>query len=310
MNVALKNVDCLEALKLMAPNSADAAVTDPPYGINAVKNTRDGHTNWDKEIPPLNVWEEVLRIVKPGAHMLAFGAAKTHHRLMCNIEDAGWEIRDCLGWVYRTGMPKCGKAKFDEGEYAGWAVNLKPNWDPIVLARKKIDQKSVVDNMNTWSTGMLNIDASRVATDKKRILNTYSPDKYKNKSGESNLYKNLHHSAYAYQGLTDLGRWPANVITDGSQDVEMDIPLAKKFFFHPKAQGDERAGNPHPTVKPVALMEYLVKLITPVGGHVVDPFMGSGSTGVACVNQGFDFTGFEINGSYFSIAEKRIQERS
>jgi len=366
--------------------------------------------DWDHGVPGEHFWRETLRVAKPGAHLLAFGGTRTFHRLACAIEDAGWEIRDCIMWVYGSGFPKSldvSKA-IDKaaGEYvpgdvlsssrhsgasstgiattfrtktaanpstdaarqwSGWGTALKPAWEPVIVARKPLEG-TVAENVQRYGTGAINIDECRVS---------YNEEK-----------PNLGGEGYGFriegrpEEPNNKGRWPANVIHDGSEevlelfpntksgkmkqhieggqynvygkmyprDVETigDTGSAARFFYCAKAsrkerekglenledklyarsggaQGRENAGeteylqdsiglnriskvkNNHPTVKPLELVKYLVKLVTPPEGIVLDPFMGSGTTGIAALEQGFKFLGVEKEKGYFKIAEERIK---
>ena len=386
-------------------NSVDSVVTDPPYGISFMNK------KWDYGVPTAEMWEEVYRVLKPGGHLLSFSSARTYHRSTVEIEDAGFEIRDQVMWVYGSGFPKShnigkavdkklgnnrevvgenpnhrtsdalfelgfqggkgdGKVTKGSSEWEGWGTALKPAHEPITLARKPIDEKTVVNNVLTWGTGALNIDASRVGDEVRTYDLTMTSGNFETtlggknkKSGES----------------TVQGRWPANFIHDGSQGVLDLFPDAKggnwtntegarpfnndgkntnavqlksdnsvgsaaRFFYVPKVSKKERnaglegkveetrkaagdfrpsydqdgstgtaygrwgsALNTHPTVKPIALMSYLIKMVTPPGGTVLDPFMGSGSTGCAAVSNGFDFIGIEMEEHSFDVAKARME---
>ena len=146
------NGDCLTVMRGMDATSVDAIVTDPPYGLEFMGK------EWDHGIPGVHFWEAALRVAKPGAHLLAFGGTRTFHRLTCAIEDAGWEIRDCLGWIYGSGFPKSHNLK---GDHEGWGTALKPAWEPIILARKPLDG-TVAANVQKWGTGAVNVDGCRV----------------------------------------------------------------------------------------------------------------------------------------------------
>ena len=368
--------DNLATLKTYPDNYFDAVVTDPPYGLSFMGK------KWDYDVPRVELWAEVFRVLKPGGHLLAFAGTRTQHRMAVNIEDAGFEIRDLIAWVYGSGFPKSldiskaidksagaereikgkrfvpdqrggkinSQATAENGirqyeinitvpatdaakEWEGWGTALKPALEPITVARKPIEQ-TVAANVLKYGTGGLNIDGARV------------------------------------EAGNDLGRWPANFIHDGSEDVLKLFPEtssgilqshhhvkgkpqgiygqmnglqsergygdsgnAARFFYCPKASKSERdnglkgfetktagvgalrdggresegRGNFHPTVKPVDLMRYLVKLVTPKGGTVLDPFNGSGTTGVACKLEGFNYVGLEFDPEYCKISRARIQ---
>jgi len=342
--------------------SVAAVVTDPPYGLRFMGK------EWDHGIPGEPFWREVIRVMKPGAYMLAFGGTRTYHRLACAVEDAGFEIRDCLMWVYGQGFPKSlnvskaldkkvGARRKVIGRYQppgmtqpwnlkrakdqrsvevfassrnnlditaaateaaqqweGWGTALKPAYEPIILARKPLSG-TVVQNIVEHGTGALNIDGCRVDAETGRPLRVGDY-----KATDNNVYAGRMDGSLAggskAQGETTQGRWPANLIHDGSDEVLAGFPAgsAARFFYCAKASKAERnAGldghttkNCHPTVKPVALMRYLVRLVTPPGGLVLDPFFGSGSTGIACELEGFDCTGIELSEEYAALALRRL----
>ena len=521
MPYGVLNVDCLEAMKKLPDNFIDAVVTDPPYGLSFMGK------DWDHGVPGVAFWKEALRITKPGGHMVAFGGSRTYHRLTCAIEDAGWEIRDCLGWLYSSGFPKsmdiskaidkkfgaerevvgvkgrsgakrnCMNTDFKGGEYmetlpaseeakkwSGWGTCLKPAFEPIVLARKPIEG-TVADNVLKYGVGGINIDECRVPTDKPVVIHspaketlydsghkdmgTWTDDRGRfpaniihdgsdevvevfpdgtgaqssvragikqnsmfSTNGRTLAYKKREETStnasrffycvkddnklspdfepivlarkplegtvadnvlkYGVGGLNidecrvpfeseadkasakpqgkatskvgalaggvendrerteftpkDVdGRFPANIMHDGSDGVLDVFPdnvkggtwnttkgarhfnnngaktdfenhgadtstgSAARFFYCAKASKKEKGkDNPHPTVKPIKLMEYLVKLISPKGSLVLDPFMGSGTTGIAALNLGRRFIGIEKEPEYFAVAKKRIEE--
>jgi site-specific DNA-methyltransferase (adenine-specific) len=434
--------DCLEVLKTIPDNSVDSIVTDPPYALNFMGK------KWDYDVPSKEIWEECLRVLKPGAHLLSFGGSRTYHRMVVRIEDAGFQIRDQIMWMYGSGFPKShnigksidklqgnerevvgiqklqgtaatlkGKPNrenwYDQGEggtytsqieltkgtseWEGWGTALKPAHEPIVLARKPLSEKTVAENVLKWGTGGLNIDVSRIGTDDD------TSRKVSDRKNEINII-----NSNKVGSMTEdwkMGRWPANIILDEEagqvldqqsgistgkvgmtqqsspnniyqgfkskgdtkvNDGKTDKGGASRFFYCPKtSKKDRNEGMPeevgifhqrprredgtiiykeknpeewdeamsklprkdktskaaaeeklqdntdglknnHPTVKPTALMEYLIKLITPVGGTVMDCFLGSGSTGKAAVRNGFDFIGIEREEEYLNIARARI----
>ena len=407
--------DCLEVLRGMPDNSVDAVVTDPPYGLLFMGK------KWDYDVPEQAVWEECLRVLKPGGHLLAFAGTRTQHRMAVRIEDAGFEIRDMIAWVYGSGFPKsldvskaidkaAGAVRevvgFDArkavqqtaaistasfGDYAGsagditapatdaarqwqgWGTALKPALEPITVARKPLIG-TVAANVLAHGCGGLNVDGCRVETLNGRPLIESRSEKSTNAFCDG--LNGLRHA-----GTTTEGRWPANVIHDGSDEVVGLFPVtapspkgiitqggragggfdvgsgdgtrngkfqghadsgsAARFFYCAKAskadrdegldhmpevarssefgqlhQGTSENGNTtgnylprrnhHPTVKPTALMRYLCRLVTPPGGTVLDPFMGSGSTGKAAKLEGFSFIGIEREAEYVAIAQARI----
>jgi DNA modification methylase len=354
----LYNDDCLNALRNMEDNSIDSCVTDPPYGLSFMGKS------WDYDVPKTEIWKEVFRVLKPGGHVLAFFGSRTYHRGVVQIEDAGFEIRDQIMWLYGSGFPK----SHNVGN--GWGTALKPAHEPIVVARKPITQ-SVAKNVLEHGTGAINIDECRVELDgdykskpNGRPSQTGLPDNYDPEKANQ---------------PDDKGRWPANVLHDGSDEVVQNFPntssrepgirkkphqtnsmagtlnttgkvevgygdsgSAARFFYCAKASksdkdegledflakkivtwqtGNGASGKPssmsagrdteykniHPTVKPTDLMKYLCRLVTPKNGTVIDPFMGSGSTGKAAAQEGFKFIGIEMSPEYFEIAEARVK---
>ncbi len=267
--------DCLQVMSNFPDACIDSIVTDPPYGINFLQK------DWDHGIPGAAYWAESLRVAKPGTHILAFGGTRTYHRLICAIEDAGWEIRDCLNWLYGSGFPK--------SHYL-----LKPAWEPIVLAKKK-------------GKGFINIDGCRIGfvsdADRAESVNKNQHSKYKNPHSNKDSYSGDYPPRYNYDG--SKGRWPANLLLD--EESASILGKHSRFFYIAKASARERGeDNNHPTVKPILLMEYLCKLITPPGGIVLDPFAGSGSTLIAARNLGFNYLGIEKDAESVASAERRI----
>jgi DNA modification methylase len=413
--VSLLLGDCLEKMKEIESNSVDSIITDPPYGISFMGK------KWDYDIPSVDVWKECFRVLKPGGHLLSFGGSRTFHRICVNIEDAGFEIRDTIMWLYGSGFPKShniGKAidkklgnerevvgvnpnhrtsdaLFELGfqggksdgvmtkgtsEWEGWGTGLKPSHEPIIMARKPF-KGTVVSNVLTYGTGALNIDVSRVKTDedfssiKPRDITKLNTKRNDETEEEAIIRKKNGNEAVqeALDKLQNIGRWPANVIHDGSEEVVSLFPNTKsssgsfkasdyeeketstpftrgdfegygdegsaaRFFYVAKTSKKDRnegcedleekegvvhivqsanrknAGtnktfpraNHHPTVKPTELMKYLCKLITPKEGVILDPFMGSGSTGKAALLEGFSFIGIEMDEDYLNIASARL----
>lgn len=362
MTWAVVQGDCREVLRRLSSDSVDSFVTDPPYGIEFMTKA------WDRQVPSPDYWTEALRVLKPGGHLVSFGAPRIYHRLACSIEDAGFELRDSLMWLYGSGFPKshnlapaidkrlgamghrgaafnhAGDGAQDmrgntpgamgphEGitpeaqQWAGWGTALKPAYEPIVLARKPF-KGAVAANVLEHGTGALNVDACRVPV-------TGGRPKIVRAEGS------IQASSYdmgcsAAAGTTDLGRWPANLILD--EGVAAALGSQARYFYCPKASRAEReaglehfaAGtvsdgrataadnayqrgktarrNRHPTVKPIALMQWCCTLVTPPGGVVIDPFCGSGSTGIAAVRAGLDFAGIEQDPEFVALAQARIQ---
>lgn len=362
--------NCLDRLKELPDNSIDSIVTDPPYGLSFMGK------KWDYDVPSVEIWREALRVLKPGGHLLSFGGTRTYHRLVVNIEDAGFEIRDQIQWLYGSGFPKSHNIK--EGEFKGFGTALKPANEPICVARKPLERGlTVAENVLKYGTGAINIDASRIGTED--IIKSVSNNNIKGNSYASNNSEKQRDTTY---NQSHQGRWPANLILDEAAAEMLDEQSgpcktgvitkpptqdaknifkgkkpfitashidnstgASRFFYVAKASKSERnrglegmpkvqrniteghgrgkintskgdgAGirenrpceNFHPTVKPIKLMSYLIKLVTPPNGTVLDPFMGSGSTGVAAKELGFKFIGIEMNEEYLQIAEKRME---
>lgn len=386
-------------LKTLASNSIDSIVTDPPYGIDFLGKS------WDADTGSIDTYKECLRVLKPGGHILAFSAARTYHHLAITLEQAGFEIRDQIMWIYSSGFPKSqdvgksiergagkqdpnykannfnatstegkgaqgqtcakcnitlvkdidpakstvGKCKEEDcaqkytyqteagKQWQGWGTALKPAHEPIALARKPI-KGSIKDNCVKYGTGALNIDATRIPTDEVIICGAGNDKTFNKFNAENNVDGpgtgvKINKDVEKWQQAPG-GRFPSNVIG------EIDEPY-QKYFYCPKVSRKERhighemppamfggmkgayddsgeryavgldarsgdVGNNHPTVKPVELMKYLIKLVTPPGGTVLDPFNGSGSTGMAAVELGYNYIGCELDPAYVDIAMKRI----
>jgi DNA modification methylase len=292
--------NCLDKLKELDDNSIDSIVTDPPYGISFMGK------KWDYDVPSQEIWEECMRVLKPGGHLLSFAGSRTYHRMAVRIEDAGFEIRDQIMWVYGSGFPKSYKL----GD--GWGTALKPAHEPIVMARKPF-KGNVANNVLEWSTGGINIDESRVdfvsEADKAESINKNQHADFGSTMGTNQIYGD--YSMLEPQNYNPTGRFPANIIFDEEAGKLLDGQYegASRFFYCPKSSKKDRnegTDNNHPTVKPTDLMLYLIRLVTPKGGITLDPFMGSGSTGKAAIRGGFDFIGIERENEYFQIAEGRI----
>ena len=322
--------DSLKKLKKLKPNSIDSCVTDPPYGLKFMNK------HWDYDVPSVELWREVYRVMKPGAHLLSFGGTRTYHRMVCNIEDAGFEIRDQIQWIYGSGFPKSHNIGKTVKEFEGFGTALKPAHEPIVLARKPISEKTVAKNVLKWGTGGLNINESRIEGVVPKTIQGQS-----SKQGE--IYGKDQRKLKEFIP-SPQGRFPANVcfdeaaagVLDGQSGASNSRPDsrserrkdgntygrnltrtpnklsdsggASRFFYVAKASKRERGEeNNHPTVKPIKLMRYLITMVTPPNGIMLDPFMGSGSTGLACKNLNRKFIGIEIEPKYFEIAKRRIK---
>jgi len=355
--VSVLRGDCVEVMAGLADNSIDAIVTDPPYALSFMGKT------WDDlgELREFEAWterwaREAYRILKPGGHLLAFGGSRTYHRLAAGIEDAGFEIRDQLMWVYASGFPKSldvSKATDAAREWSGWGTALKPAHEPIVMARKPL-MGTVAQNVQEHGTGALNIDGCRIGT----TVETWPVSRAKPLNSRSMHYNDVNVVRETVgTGDAPPGRWPANVILtdpvfDGGWDgvvgggethsgsgvrvttrprnngwvnsspgggVEAvdnygDTGTYSRFFLVPKAPSRERTlsdgrRSPHPTQKPEALIRHLVTMVTPPGGIVLDPFLGSGTLGVVCEALGVRWLGIERADEYADWAEERIADR-
>ena len=303
-------------MRTMPDASVDAVVTDPPYGLSFMGK------RWDYDVPSVEIWEQCLRVLKPGGYLLAFAGTRTQHRMAVRIEDAGFEIRDMIAWMYGSGFPKSHNLQDDR---QGWGTALKPAMEPITMARKPF-KGTVADNVQAYGTGAINIDGCRIG-DEEIQVNVYAN---RGPFGDTQ-------SGNEYQSNVAHGRWPANVLHDGCEDVLRGMGEAARFFYTPKACKEDRddgcemmearqyshdgrtkplenayqrneseARNFHPTVKPTDLMRYLCRMVTPPGGIVLDPFTGSGSTGRGAVLEGFRFIGCEMDADYIEIAKARI----
>lgn len=374
--IDLRQGDCLEVMRDMADASVTAIVTDPPYALEFMGK------GWDKVLPSDEVWREALRVLKPGGVTLVFGGTRTFHRLTCSLEDAGFQIRDVLCWLYGSGFPKSldvSKAidkaagaehlrTFKEknpadrpythikGEtstgwqspprpdktnpatdaaklWDGYGTALKPAWEPIVLAMKPLDGTFAANALEHGVAG-INVDECRID---ERDRTDYGLSRSTRSQG--NTYGDTEGTPANFDA--SKGRWPANVVHDGSDEVEVEMPTtttnagtvrkhnagmgyhggagserdiqsskgsASRFFYCAKASKKDRGpDNRHPTVKPTALMRWLVRMVKmPSDTVVFDPFAGSGSTGVACVLEGVDFIGVEREAEYVEIARRRI----
>jgi site-specific DNA-methyltransferase (adenine-specific) len=287
--------DSLEILKTFSSNTFDSVVCDPPYGIDFLESHWDGR---DTIAFSRLFWIEALRVLKPGGHLAAMGAPRTSHRLVCAIEDSGFEIRDSLIWLHSQGFPK-GRA----GEHAS---NLKSAHEPICLARKPLSANSTANNAGDWDTVPLDIETCHIeAPDHARFAQNRARDEIHDTEGGK--YIGVQSPIPNVYGAPD-GRCPAYVVLDGSAAVVDVLPEgADRFFYCAKASTTDRAGTSHPTVKPVALMEWLVTLVTPVGGHLLDPFAGSGTTGQSALNKGFSATLIEREEQFLADIVRRFE---
>jgi DNA modification methylase len=356
--------DCLKVMRGIPDDYIDSIVTDPPYELGFMGK------KWDNSgiAYNVNVWKHCLRVLKPGGHLLSFGGTRTYHRMACAIEDAGFEIRDQIQWIYGSGFPKSmgiskaidkqagvekaslGKIKravnpkgyktdgikqsggafkkeyditdpatLKAKQWDGWGTALKPAHEPIVVARKPLSEKTIAENVMKWGTGGLNIDGCRIPTEDNLNGGAYAKNSLK---PENTFFPGLNRDGGAGEYKQPTGRFPANVILDEEAGKLLDEQSriskstggsgeksrgASRFFYCAKASKKERGEyNTHPTVKPLALMRYLVRLITPPGGIVLDPFTGSGTTLIASKLEGFFYLGIEREQQYCEIARQRV----
>ena len=310
--------DCKEKLRDFEENSIDSVVTDPPYELGFQGN------RWDSTgiANDVSLWKEILRILKPGGHLLSFSSTRTYHRMACAVEDAGFEIRDEISWIYAKAMQKSQdvsreiEKKYGREEaipWDGWRPTIKPSHEPILLARKPLSEKNLADNVLRWGTGCLNIDRCRVISESDPNIKRFPTNTIFDEESASLLDKQ---SGFLKSGKDCVRRKDAKFIGNSfgkSGEVLIsygDSGFASRFFYVAKASKSEKGkDNDHPTVKPVKLMEYLVALSTHQNGVVLDPFMGTGTTGIACKNLGIQFIGIEMNEHYFEIAQSRLSER-
>ena len=369
--------DCLEVLRQLPDASVDAVVTDPPYGISFMGKSWDGPAGMlgqmatgdekrgalayggshsrgyaDNDNAAFQAWAELwavecLRVLKPGGHLLAFGGTRTWHRLACAIEDAGFEVRDSIAWMYGSGFPKSldvSKAidkaagaerrvigtrsdgassiySMGQGapmshklpvtapatdaarEWQGWGTALKPAHEPIVVARKPL-VGTVAANVLEHGTGALNVDGCRIQG---------GPSKggaVSGHKGTRNAVGGYAHDAVGIDRQLSAGRWPANVVLDEDQAAELNRQAeASRFFYVAKAPAKERPkvdGTAHPTVKPLTLMRWLCRLVTPPDGVILEPFAGSGTTVEAALLEGFRVIGIEREADYLPLIQARL----
>jgi len=269
--------DNIEFLINQPENSIDGCITDPPYGMNM--------KDWDKDVPTKELWQGVYRVLKPGAFCLSFCSPELYHRMATKVEEGGFIIKDQVIWMITTKMAK--------------ANRLKPAHEPIVVAQKPISEKSIKANQNKWGTGIINIEDSRIPWDKEPPTGWVKNGHKRRTFAQGGNTKGNRED----EGTTDAnpnGRYPSNIVG------LFDNPEHQKYFYAPRVSAKERAGNPHPTPKPIDLMSWLIKVYTPPKGIVLDPFMGSGSTGVAALLTDRRFLGIDKEETYVKFAEERL----
>jgi len=270
--------NCQDVLSSYGENFFHSCITDPPYGM--------GMEHWDHSVPGVDIWNEVFRTLRPGAFCLAFCSPELYHRLACNVEDAGFKIKDQIMWMTTTKMPKHNR--------------LKPAHEPIVVAQKPY-QGSLQSNFEEWGCGLIDTDNTRVPWDKKPPTGWVAQGGKRRTFGKDGNTKGSG-AEYGTVDANPAGRYPSNIIGEVQ-------PEHQKYFYAPRATRKEKgADNDHPTVKPVSLMAYLTKIYCPPGGIVLDPFCGSGSTGVAAIQESREFVGIDLSEHYVEIATKRCEE--
>jgi len=341
-------------------NSVSAVITDPPYGLSLLQE------EWDQSLPSTEIWRQCFRVLKPGGFCVAFGHVKTFHRLACNIEDAGFVLKDCFCWGYATGTPysldlskafdkKLGmereviatrvhptlknKPKVKSSRYHveslksdetaeswditapasdeakkwnGWGTALKTAWEPILLFQKPLEG-TYIENVKKYNIGGINIDECRIpyaSEEDKKSLETFL--NFAGKDHGNSKYRSFNGNGKKQVNVHPDGRWPANMMW-----LDEIFPEYDHIFMVPKpSKHEKRDYNDHPSVKPVHLMERLIKLVTPnptvvcEDVIVLDPFMGSGGTGVACKKLNRTFYGYELSPEYYEIAVQRFNENT
>jgi site-specific DNA-methyltransferase (adenine-specific) len=273
--------DNVSAMKQMGSNSVDACITDPPYGMEIAG------VGWDHNVPPVDTWREVYRVLKPGAFVLSFCAPEFYHRMAVAVEDAGFRPLDMVVWMVTTKMAK--------------ANRLKPAHEPIFVAQKPLDG-SIKANFEKWGCGQINTTTTRVPWDGKPPTGWIKGGTQRRAFG-GNVVKASEQAVKETEDANPNGRYPSNIIG------HFDEPEHQKYFYAPRATRKERGEyNDHPTPKPIALMRYLTRVYAPTGGLVLDPFMGSGSTGIASLQEGRRFVGIDMTQHYVDISQRRIQD--
>lgn len=273
--------DNVSAMKSMDANSIDACITDPPYGMEIAG------VGWDHNVPPVDTWREVYRVLKPGAFVLSFCSPEFYHRMAVSVEDAGFLPRDMIVWMVTTKMAKTNR--------------LKPAHEPIFVAQKPLEG-SIEKNFEKWNCGKINIERARVPWDGKPPTGWVKGGSKRRAFG-GDVAKASQQTDKETEDANPNGRYPSNIIG------HFDEPDHQKYFYAPRATRKERGEyNDHPTPKPIALMRYLCRVYAPQGGLVLDPFMGSGSTGIAALQEHQRFVGIDMTQHYVDIAERRIQD--
>ena len=290
----------------------DSIVTDPPYGIEYLGNAWDSYKNCISF--QSSTWESISKTLKPGGFLIIFGASKTFHRLTCAVEDSGLKIRDVLMWLYGQGMPKSQNLGKKDPNWEGWGTGLKPCYEPILLAQKPIEEKTIIKNCIKYGVGGINIEESRLESKRwpGNVLHDGSDEVEEefSKFGERGNGWSRNYGVEDYQGR----QYGGGVFGGGGyigETTYCDSGTASRFFYSTKSSVKERTHNRtiennHPTVKNLELMKYLIKLVTPKNGTVYDPFAGSGTTLVAAKELDFNSIGVEFSDEYCKIIQDRL----
>lgn len=271
--------DCEQVLgESFGDNSFDVCVTDPPYGM--------GMEQWDHSVPPKEAWAEILRVLKPGAFCLSFCSPMLYHRLAVNMEDAGFVVKDQLIWMVTTKMASANK--------------LKPAHEPIAVCQKPFEG-TVQDNFAKWGTGKVNIDGNRVPWEGEPPTGWIKGGHQRRAFGKE--VEKAADQDFETEDANPEGRHPSNIVG------LFDKADHQKYFYAPRVTRKERGEyNDHPTPKPIDLMRWLISIFTPDKGIVLDPYNGSGSTGIAAIEGGYEFVGIDLDQHYCDIAKQRIAD--
>lgn len=273
--------DNVSAMRLMADQTIDACITDPPYGMDIAG------VGWDHNVPPVETWREVYRVLKPGAFVLSFCSPEFYHRMAVAVEDAGFRPMDMIFWMVTTKMAKTNR--------------LKPAHEPIFVAQKPLDG-TIEQNVQKWGCGRINTEMARVPWEGKPPTGWVKGGSSRRAFG-GDVARAADQPSRETEDANPNGRYPSNIIG------HLDEPDHQKYFYAPRVTRKERGEyNDHPTPKPIALMRYLCRIYAPKDGLVLDPFVGSGSTAIAALQESQRFVGIDQSQHYIDIARKRIQD--
>ena len=278
MTIDFKVGSCLDVLAEYDDNTFDSCITDPPYGM--------GMEAWDHTVPGKEFWEEINRVLKPGAFCLSFCSPHLYHRLACSIEDATFDIKDQIMWMITTKMPLKNR--------------LKQVHEPIAVAQKSLEG-TLKANFEKWGVGLIDTQNTRVPWDGKPPTGWVKGGHQRRTFGKDGKTTGTQ-KEFGKEDANPKGRYPSNIIGT-------TLPEHQKYFYAPRVTRKERGEyNNHPTPKPVALMQYLIKIYTPEGGTVLDPFCGSGSTGIAAMLEERNFLGIDLDSDYIDISRQRVED--